>query len=79
MIEIILEFIGQVFVEFLFQTVIMGFLRLVYLCGIILLKIITFSNQPVGALKKKYKDSASPWFLGFSFIGGMIYLITILV
>lgn len=77
-----LEFIGEIiisfFVEVIFKGIIIRILTLIYLFGILFLKLLTFSRKPIADLKEKYKDSSKPYFIGFSFLFGIVYLITIL-
>lgn len=75
MIEIIIEGILHLFVEIIFQGIILGFLKMIKLLGILILKLITLSSLPISELRKKYKDSALPYFLGFGLIIGTSILI----
>lgn len=74
-IEVILEFLAYIFVEILFQGVILGIFKIIYWTGVLVMKLITFNKQPFADLIEKYKDSAMPYFLGITLWGGFIYLI----
>ncbi len=54
---------------------ILGFFKAVKFIGIFILKLVTLSNKSIEELKVKYADSSKPYFLGFGFIIGMVYLI----
>lgn len=73
MIELIIEYIVYLFVEIIFLRIILGFLKLIKLLGIIVLKLFTFSNKSIADLKVKYKDSSKPYFIGFGILG-LLYL-----
>lgn len=73
MIEIILEMIAYIFVEIIFQGIILRIFRGIKLSGLLLLKLITLSDRPIKELREKYKDSSKPYFLGFGLTIGIIY------
>ena len=73
--EIILEFIAYFFIEIVFEKVILGFFRLIKKLGIWVIKIVLFSQTPIEHFQEKYKDYSIPYFIGFSIIGVIFYLI----
>lgn len=75
MLEVILEGIVFFFVEILFQGLIMQLFKAIKLVGLLALKMITLSDEPIKELKEKYKDSNKPYYIGFGIAIGVIYLI----
>ena len=79
MFEAILELIVYIFVEIIFEGIILGFFRGVKISGLIALKLITLNDKSINEVEERYKDSSKPYFLGFGITIGIIYLITKIV
>ena len=79
MIEVIFEMLIYIFVDVIFGGIILGIFKGVHSIGLIVLKLITFSNKSIQELKEKYKDSSKPYFLGFLIAIGTIYLLIKLI
>ena len=73
--NLIIEFITYIVVEIIFQNVILRLLKGLKWVGLMLLRSITLSQDSLDALNEKYKDSATPYFVGFAIVIGLVYLI----
>jgi len=69
------EFIFELIAQFLTEVVFHGFFKGIKLSGILVLKVITLSDKPIGELKEKYAHSSKPYFLGFGITIGAICLL----
>ena len=74
-----IEVIFELFVEIVFQGIILGFFRVVKGIGLFVLKLMTSSNKSLPELKEKYKNSSLPYFLGFGVTFRIIYLLVMVV
>lgn len=79
MLELIAEMLGYIFVEIIFEGILLRLFRGVKLSGLLALKILTLSNRPLTELEDHYKDSSKPYFLGFGITIGLFYLISYLI
>lgn len=79
MLEIIIEAIVYIFLEILFKGVILGIGRTIKSIGIFGLKLILLSKKPFSELKEEYKQSYTPYFLGFPLTIGFIYLLVAII
>jgi len=75
------EFIGfifrglaQIFGETIVGGVIGGIFQSVHWIGLWMLKLLTASSDSIKELGEKYKDSSTPYFLGFGILIGIIWL-----
>ena len=69
------ELIGEFIIYWLVEVIFFGTLTIVQWIGIAILKVLTFSKVSLQELKFKYKDSSIPYFIGFAFLIGIIYLL----
>lgn len=69
------EIISYIFVELIYQEIVLRLFKGIKYLGIILLKLLTLSKRPIAELVIVYENSSKPYFLGFGFVSGVIYLI----
>jgi len=73
MIELLLEFLGFLFIDTLFG----GIAKAVKWFGLVILKILTFSKLSLTELKEEHKGTAAPYILGAVPLIGLIFFIVI--
>jgi len=71
--EAILEFFVNLLGDLIFDNLLLPIFKLAQTIGLIITKLVTFSNLSIKELREKYNDSSKPYFLGFGLIGGIIY------